>query len=79
MSIRSSYAVNCKWRPARPFIGSARGRPSSLVGANGCDTVRQGRKVRNILPYACLLSRRRPCTETQTDVPVGKSAHYQVC
>jgi hypothetical protein len=34
--------------------------------------------VQNTLPYACLLSRRGPCTETQTDVPVGKSAHYRV-
>src|SRR5678815_4399970 len=67
MSIRSSYAVNCRWRPARPFIESARGRPSSLVEANGCDTVRPGRKVRNTLPYACLPSRRRACTEPQTD------------
>ena len=34
---------------------------------SGCVTVRPVRRVRNTLPYACPLSRREPCTETQSD------------
>ena len=36
-------------------------------GGSGCVTVRPVRRARNTLPYACLLSRRGPCTETQSD------------
>lgn len=68
MSIRSFYAANCRWRPAKPFIGSARGKLSSLAAANGCVTVLLRRKVRNTLPSARLLSHQQPCIEMQNDV-----------